>query len=202
MSLWIKLSINFFTHRKTVKLRGLIGDDAYWIPPRLWTYAASNQPDGDFKDYSAAELATVVGYSKDASSMLQALLQAGFLDSDMKIHDWEKHNGFHKVYTERARKGGFAKNQKERIEKENKLEERRGEEPSTALRMPQAVLQAQKPPNGEKKVYVNERHRQIEYAKQRMKAIGDKLQPTEQEMEEYGRLGKDIEAWTQEILTA
>ncbi len=62
MSLFIRVNCNFYTHRKTAKLRAMLGDDALWLPPRWWSYAAENQPDGIFKDYSAAELAGVLGY--------------------------------------------------------------------------------------------------------------------------------------------
>lgn len=74
MSLHVRLNVGFFSHRKTQRLRTLIGDAAFWVPPRLWTYAAENQPNGIFADYTAAELAFAIGYQGDASSMLQALL--------------------------------------------------------------------------------------------------------------------------------
>lgn len=104
MSLYVKVQCNFYTHRKTVRLRRLLGDDAFWVPPRLWAYAAKNQPDGCFKDYSADEIALLIGYTKDATSMLQALLQARFIDEEtMQIHGWEEHNSYHRIYSERAK---------------------------------------------------------------------------------------------------
>lgn len=102
--LYVKLSLGFYSHRKTARLRSEIGDDAFWIPPRLWAYAARNQPDGDMSGYSAQELAFLLGCEKHATSILEALLRAGFLDADGKIHDWEEHNGYHKTYSERAKK--------------------------------------------------------------------------------------------------
>lgn len=131
MSLFVKVFTNFYAHRKTLRLRSCIGDDAFWIPPRLWAYAADNQPDGDFSDYSAEELAYVLGYTKDAPSMLQALLKAGFLDEDRKIHDWAVYNGYHELYAERAKKAANARWEKERT-KEKSRTDRRGEEPSIA----------------------------------------------------------------------
>lgn len=98
----------FWSHRKTAKLRGMIGDDALWLPLRLWSYAAENQPDGCFEQYSACELAMLLGYSKDATSMLEALQQAGFMDA-MSIHGWEDHNDFHKKFSERAKKAAEAR---------------------------------------------------------------------------------------------
>ena len=131
MSLYVRLLTNFYSHRKTAKLRATLGYDALWLPPRLWAYAAENQPDGVFKDYTAAELATLLGYTKDANAMLEAMLQAGFLDSDpLRIHDWAVHNGFHLVFSARAKHAAEARWQRERTKE--KVQERRGDEASIA----------------------------------------------------------------------
>lgn len=127
MSLFVKVFTNFYTHRKTARLRALLGDDALWLPPRLWAYAAENQPDGDFSSYSDQELALLIGYSKDATSMLQALLQAGFMDPDRKLHDWTEHNGYHEVYAERAKQAAAARWQKERTKEKGRGEDKRGD---------------------------------------------------------------------------
>jgi hypothetical protein len=102
--LYIRVKTGFYTHRKTAKLRTLIGDDAFWIPPRLWAYAAESQPDGDLSGYSSEELAMLLGCSKHAPSMLQALKDCGFVDSQGLIHDWTEHNGYHTTFADRARK--------------------------------------------------------------------------------------------------
>lgn len=123
--IYIKLNVNFYTNRKTIKLKSLIGLDAYWIPPKLWCYAAQNQPDGDFSSYSSEELSMLIGCDKYASSIAQVLQQAGFLDQDMKVHDWEDHNGYHKNYSERAKKAANArwgKDKKKETEKEKDID--------------------------------------------------------------------------------
>jgi hypothetical protein len=105
MSLWIKLFTNFYTHRKTVRLQCKIGFDALWIPPRLWAYCAENQPDGNLANYSVEEVARILDYRKNAKTMVDALIHAGFLDPDpLRIHGWDEHNSFHATYSERARK--------------------------------------------------------------------------------------------------
>lgn len=143
MSIWVKVTVNFYTNRKTAKLRTVLGNDAFWIPPRLWAYAAENQPDGVFENYSHQEIANLIGYTKDAKRMLQALLQAGFLDEKpLRIHDWHDHNGYHTVFAERAKRAAEARWQKER----SKEKEIRGGEKSEAL------LQASAPsPSGDAK---------------------------------------------------
>lgn len=110
MSLYIRLSTNFFSHRKTARLRAIIGDAAFWLPPRLWVYAAENQPDGIFRDYSADELAMLLGCSSNAQAMLGAFIKCGFMDENpLRIHGWEEHNGFHRAFSERASKAAKAR---------------------------------------------------------------------------------------------
>lgn len=134
MSLYVKVFTSFYSHRKTARLRAKIGDDALWIPPRLWSYAAQNQPDGDFSNYEITELALLIGYSKDATRMLEALQQAGFFDG-MKIHGWDEHNGYHTTFADRAKKAATVRwesHNKKKESKKNKEQERRGEETSNA----------------------------------------------------------------------
>ncbi len=132
MSLYVRVNSNFFTHRKTAKLRRALGDDAFWLPPRWWAYAADNQPDGIFKDYTAPELADALGYTKDPFKMLEALLQAGFADADpLRIHDWQDYNGYHLSYSERAKKAATVRWQKERTKEKDT--DKTGGEKSQAL---------------------------------------------------------------------
>lgn len=135
MSIFIRLEATFWQHRKTIRLRGMIGDAALWIPPRLWSYASQNQPDGDFSQYTADDLAMLLGYSGDATSMLQALQKTCFMD-EMKVHGWEERNSYHATFAERAKKAASARWQKERSKenKENTGEERE-REPSIASPM-------------------------------------------------------------------
>jgi hypothetical protein len=111
--LYVKLFTGFFAHRKTLRLRAALGDDAFWVPPRLWAYAAEQQPDGVFEDYSAEEIASLIGYTsptRDASSMLQALLKHGFMDAKpLRIHNWAEHSRYHQTFADRAKKAAAAR---------------------------------------------------------------------------------------------
>lgn len=122
MSLYIKLYADFFSHRKTARLRARLGDDAFWIPPRLWAYAAQNQIDGNFSSYSSDELAMLLECSKHASSLLQALKDCGFMTQEGEIHQWAEHNAFHAVNSNRARKAALARHEKESKEKNKETE--------------------------------------------------------------------------------
>lgn len=131
MSLYVRVYSNFYSHRKTARLRSVLGNDALWLPPRLWAYAAENQPDGNFEGYDADELAMLIGYIGDAQVMLTAMLGAGFMDSEpLRIHDWKEHNGYHDAFSIRAATAARARWSKERppIPPERTREEKRGEE--------------------------------------------------------------------------
>ena len=155
-NLYIRLKTGFFNHVKTLRLRARIGDDAFWIPPRLWAYAAENKPDGDFSSYSSEELASLIGCPKYATSIRQALLDVCFLDADGKLHDWQEHNGYHEKFSHRARLAALAMHEKRRSNKEKKqkkedIEKEIGKgkgEASIAASMPQALLVAEPPKNG------------------------------------------------------
>jgi hypothetical protein len=107
--LYIRVETSFYTHRKTAKLRSLIGDDAFWIVPKLWAYAAENQPDGDLSRYESPQLAMLLGCPKHATSILEALIECGFVDSDGIIHDWGEYNGYHLRFSERAKAAAQAR---------------------------------------------------------------------------------------------
>jgi len=109
MSLYIKLSTGYFNHRKTMRLKARLGETAYWIMPKLWTYAADNQPDGDFSGYTPQEMAIILGYNDDASSMLQAMIDVGYMDKDMGLHNWARRNEYHDTYSKRAKKAAKAR---------------------------------------------------------------------------------------------
>jgi len=142
--LYIRVKLGFYSHRKTARLRALIGDDAFWIPPRLWAYAAERQPDGDFSKYESEELAMLLECPKHATSIRQALLKAGFLDEPGVVHDWSEHNGYHQVYSERAKKAAEARWKKEKNQKKESEEKDIDRETSIATSITQAFSPSSK----------------------------------------------------------
>lgn len=107
-NLYVRLHSSFWTHRKTLQLRRKLGDAAFWIPPRLWSFAAENAPDGDLSNYQAEDLAMLVQYSGNAQEMLQALTDAGFLENGI-IRNWAERNSFHAINHERAKTAAAAR---------------------------------------------------------------------------------------------
>jgi hypothetical protein len=136
MSLFVRVHVGYWTHRKTVRLTAILGPEAVCLPIKLWCYAAQNQPDGDFSKYLPQEIAMLVGYLGDAEHMLQAMQQAGFLDS-LCIHGWSEHNSYHQTFADRAKKAATARweKQREEEEKKRKRKERKGKEASNASSM-------------------------------------------------------------------
>lgn len=132
MSLFVRLDIGFWKHRKTMRLRSIIGESALWIPPRLWSYAAQNQPDGDFSAYLPTEIAMLVECSVEPQALLEALQASGFMDG-MKIHGWADHNGYHEKFAERAKKAAAARWEKRGKDKKGEGEDKRREEKRQAL---------------------------------------------------------------------
>ena len=123
--LYIRLKASFYTHRKTLTLRSKIGDDALWIPTRLWCYAAEHQADGNFSGYTSEMLAMLLECSKHSSSILQALTESGFLDTDGGIHGWEQHNGYHQKWAERAKKAATARWSSEKSDSKEKVDQKK-----------------------------------------------------------------------------
>lgn len=122
--LYIRVMTGFYTHRKTVRLFAKIGSDAFWLPLRIWAYCAENQPDGDLSGYGADELAMLVAYKGDACSMLVALKDCGFMDSEGMVHDWKEHNGYHEKFSVRAKTAAKARWEQERKEAKERSTEK------------------------------------------------------------------------------
>ena len=135
-NLYVRLHSSFWTHRKTLQLRRKLGDAAFWIPPRLWSFAAENAPDGDLSNYQAEDLAMLVQYSGNAQEMLQALNDARFLENGI-IRNWEERNSFHVTNHDRAKKAAEARwakrNEKLSEKKERDIEKEKEKESKQAL---------------------------------------------------------------------
>lgn len=127
MALYIRVFNSFWNHRKTARLRALLGNDALWIVPRLWAYAAENQPDGDFSKYDPASLAVLLGCNERSESLISALIDAGFMTQDMTLKDWDQHNGYHAKFADRAKNAAEARWSKKKEGNEMKGEERKGD---------------------------------------------------------------------------
>lgn len=57
----------------------------------LWLWAAQNATDGDLSKCSARAIAEAAEYKKSATNFVAALKKVGWLDADMKLHDWDEY---------------------------------------------------------------------------------------------------------------
>lgn len=110
MADWIQVKAGFYRHPKTLRLKRLIGSDAFWVPPRLWCYCTEHESD-DISDLSAEDLKDVIEYGGDASALIDALKAAGFVTPDGKtVTGWAKRYGAKlQFYRERAKQGAAAR---------------------------------------------------------------------------------------------
>jgi len=122
---FVQVESDFYRHRKTLKLRRLIGDAAFWIPPRLWAYCIDRDSD-DLADFDAEDLAAVLEYSGDAAALRAGLIESGFLSSDGNtVSGWhERYRVVFDRFAERARKAANARHHPPSVPED----ERRGDE--------------------------------------------------------------------------
>ena len=60
----------------------------------LWLWALEIAPKGSLEAFTDAEIAEAAGWTRrDKGQFVYALMEAGFLDVDYRIHDWEDYAG-------------------------------------------------------------------------------------------------------------
>lgn len=60
----------------------------------LWLWTLEVAPQGDLSEFTDEEIAEAAGWGrKDRRSFVTALIGAGFLDPDYRIHDWDDYAG-------------------------------------------------------------------------------------------------------------
>lgn len=91
----IRIKVGFIRHRKTRKLRRMLGADAVLCLVELWCYTAVNHPKGDLSGMTDEEMADVSGWPEDrAGDFAPALREVGFMDPGNILHDWKEHQEY------------------------------------------------------------------------------------------------------------
>lgn len=94
---WLELHQTLPTNKKTLRLKRLLGIRTYQAVGHLamlWLWALDNAQDGDLSDFEAEEIAEIADWpGKDPQKLVGALIEAGFIDSDMHLHDWGDYTG-------------------------------------------------------------------------------------------------------------
>lgn len=97
---WIQVYSNLPKHPKTTKLADELGLTNAALNPNvlavgllvsLWTWAIQNAYNGDLSGCSQRAIAEACLWKKKPETLVKALQKAGFLDADMKLHDWEEY---------------------------------------------------------------------------------------------------------------
>jgi hypothetical protein len=93
---WIELHQSLPTHKKTLKLKKLLGIDTAATVGHLcclWLWALDNTPDGYINDIDDDDLCDIMLYHRATADIKKALREAGFLDDDGCLHDWSEYAG-------------------------------------------------------------------------------------------------------------
>lgn len=104
---YLNLDLDYFSHPKVVRLVGLLGQEAFVVPIRLWTYAGKHHAErGLLEGYSKHELEAAMSWSGEKDICVDALLKVGLLEeikNGFKIHDWKDHAGHLSAFKRRAK---------------------------------------------------------------------------------------------------
>lgn len=109
---WIQVYSNLIKHPKTYALADELKITCAAASPNavaagmmvsLWLWAAQNATDGDLSKCSVRAIAEAAEYRKSPSIFVTALKEVGWLDADMKLHDWDEYATLLVDYNERQR---------------------------------------------------------------------------------------------------
>lgn len=92
----IRLSLEFFDHPKTEKLRRRLGLEGVISLLKLWIWAAKNRPEGNLSNMDIEDIEIAAEWTGKQGALHNALITLRWLDSDKddayRLHDWLDHN--------------------------------------------------------------------------------------------------------------
>lgn len=97
---WIQVYSNLPMHPKTARLADELGLASSSVYPNilavgmlvsLWTWAIQNAYNGDLSQCSPRLIADACRWKKNPEVLIKGLRTAGWVDEDMKLHDWEEY---------------------------------------------------------------------------------------------------------------
>lgn len=93
----IRLSIDFLSHPKVVKLERRLGVVAIKALLQLWFWVAKNRPTGRLDNLDAEDIEIAAGWTGDSGALVAALESLRLLDNvdgGYAVHNWSRHNGW------------------------------------------------------------------------------------------------------------
>ena len=97
---WVQVYSNLTTHPKTARLaQELKLQSQVTSPPviatgiivSIWLWAIQNAYSGDLSNVPDDAIADACRWKKDPRDLIEALIAAGFVDPDRKLHSWENY---------------------------------------------------------------------------------------------------------------
>lgn len=97
---WIQVYSNLTTHPKTARLAEELKLSSSFVSPGIvaagilvgiWTWAIQNAYDGDLSRSNPSVIADACRWKKKPEQLIAALMASGYLDPDMKLHDWTEY---------------------------------------------------------------------------------------------------------------
>lgn len=108
----IRLSIDFLSHPKVVKLERRLGVVAIKALLQLWFWVAKNRPKGCLDNLDAEDIEIAAGWTGDSGALVAALESLRLLDNIdgcYAVHNWSRHNGWASRAGERESKARFSR---------------------------------------------------------------------------------------------
>lgn len=93
---WIELHQTLPKNKKILRLKRILKiktPQAIGHVCLLWLWALDNAPDGDLSGFSADDIAEICEFTKNSQLFLESLIEAGFVDDNLRIHDWDEYIG-------------------------------------------------------------------------------------------------------------
>ena len=93
---WIESHQELANHPKVYRLSDLLDESVPTVIGRLhllWYWAYDYADDGDLTRYRDSEVARACMWTGEPARLIEALLEAGFLDETWQLHDWAEYQG-------------------------------------------------------------------------------------------------------------
>lgn len=119
----IRISVEFWTHPKTVKLERRLGIEGPKHLQMLWSWVAKNKPDGDLTGMDDEDIEIAASWQGDEGLFIKTLIDLKWIDSRSinessndrstneiySIHDWQDRNPWAANADERSNKARFSR---------------------------------------------------------------------------------------------
>lgn len=109
----VRISVGLRRHRKTKRLKKLLGADGCWALVCLFLWAGEERWTGDLSGLTDDDIETEADWDGDPGAFVAALTEVGFLVGEARarsIHDWQEHNPYASTKGQRIEKGKRAAN--------------------------------------------------------------------------------------------